>query len=124
MLALLYSLVPLAEIFLLIYLGGIIGNYITLALTASTGLAGMLVALNSFQKNLSRFKDKIREGVYPGKEFVTLTGVFTGGILLLTPGFITDFFGFLMFIPAIRNALGRVLIRKTQTGLKELYEYL
>ena len=124
MLALLYSMVPLAEIFLLIYLGDILGTYLILALTASTGLVGLLIALNSFQRNLKTLKQKIKDGQYPGEEFLTLTGVFAGGLLLLTPGFITDFLGFLLFVPAIRNGLGRLFIQKTQTSLKELYEHL
>jgi len=123
-LALLYSLLPLAEIFLIIYLGDRIGNYFTLALAAFTGLMGMLFALRGFQKNLQLLKDKIKEGVFPTEEFITLTGIFAAGILLLTPGFITDLLGFSLFIPVIRSALGRFIIRVTRTNFKELYEYL
>ena len=123
-LSLLYSMVPLAEIFLLIYIGARIGNYLALALAASTGLVGMLIALKYFQKNLFLLKQRVKQGVYPGKEFINLIIVFTGGILLLTPGFITDFMGFLLFVPIIKNAAGRIFIQKTQTSLKELYEYL
>jgi len=123
-LALLYSLLPLAEIFLIIYLGDRIGNYFTLALAAFTGLMGMLFALRGFQKNLRLLKDKIKEGVFPTEEFITLTGIFAAGILLLTPGFITDLLGFSLFIPVIRSALGRFIIRATRADFKELYEYL
>jgi UPF0716 protein FxsA len=123
-LALLYSLLPLAEIFLIIYLGDRIGNYLTLALAACTGLMGMLFALRGFQKNLAILKEKIKEGVFPTEEFITLTGIFTAGILLLTPGFVTDFLGFLLFVPVIRSALGRFIIRATRANFKELYEYL
>jgi UPF0716 protein FxsA len=124
-LALLYSLLPLAEIFLLIYVGARIGNYFTLALSALTGLVGMLVALRGFHKNLTTLKQKIREGIYPEQEFITLVGIFLAAVLLLTPGFITDVLGcFLFFIPAMRNGFGRVFVRLTGTDLKELYEYL
>ncbi len=123
-LALLYSLLPLAEIFLIIYLGDRIGNYFTLALAAFTGLMGMLFALRAFQKNLQLLKDKIKEGVFPTEEFITLTGIFAAGILLLTPGFITDLLGFALFIPVIRSTLGRFIIRVTRANFKELYEYL
>ena len=123
-LSLLYSVAPLAEIFLLIYIGSRLGNYLTLALAASTGLVGMLIALKYFQKNLFLLKQRVKQGVYPRKEFINLIIVFTGGIMLLTPGFITDFMGFLLFVPIIKNAAGRIFIQKTQTSLKELYEYL
>ena len=124
LLALLYSLLPLAEIFLLIYLGDRIGNYFTLALAALTGLIGMLFALRGFRRNLEILKKKVRAGEYPGEEFVTLTGIFLAAVLLLTPGFITDVLGLLLFVPVIRSGLGRLLIRLTRTDLKELYEYL
>jgi UPF0716 protein FxsA len=124
LLALLYSLLPLAEIFLLIYLGDRMGNYFTLALAALTGLIGMLFALRGFRKNLDILKRKIRAGEYPGEEFATLTGIFVAAVLLLTPGFITDVLGLLLFVPVIRSGLGRMLIRLTRTDLKELYEYL
>jgi UPF0716 protein FxsA len=123
-LALLYSLLPLAEIFLIIYLGDRIGNYFTLALAACTGLMGMLFALRGFQKNLALLKDKIKQGTFPAEEFVTLTGIFAAGILLLTPGFITDLLGFLLFVPLIRSALGRFIIKVTRADFKDLYEYL
>lgn len=123
-LALLYSLVPLAEIFLLIYLGTVIGYYFTLALAAFAGLVGMLLALKEFQKNIQSLKVKARRGVFPTQEFINLTGILAASILLLTPGFITDTLGFLLFVPAIRDALGNFILRKTRTNLKEIYEYL
>jgi UPF0716 protein FxsA len=123
-LALLYSLVPLAEIFLLIYLGNLIGYYFTLALAAFAGLVGMLAALKEFRKNLEALREKTRQGMLPTQEFINLTGVLAASILLLTPGFITDGLGFLLFVPAVRNALGRWVLAKTRTDLKELYEYL
>jgi UPF0716 protein FxsA len=123
-LALLYSLVPLAEIFLLIYLGTVIGYYFTLALAAFAGLVGMLLALKEFQKNIQSLKAKARRGVFPTQEFINLTGILAASILLLTPGFITDSLGFLLFVPAIRDALGNWILRKTRTNLKEIYEYL
>jgi UPF0716 protein FxsA len=123
-LGLLYSLVPLAEIFLLIYLGNLIGYYFTLALAAFAGLVGMLIALREFRKNLQALREKTRRGTVPAQEFVNLISVLAASILLLTPGFITDALGFLLFVPAVRNAWGRWVLSKTRTDLKELYEYM
>jgi UPF0716 protein FxsA len=123
-LGLLYSLLPLGEIFLLIWLGDRIGKYITLALAASTGLLGMLFALRAFQRTLAVLKQKIAQGVFPSEQFVTLAGIFTAALLLLTPGFITDLLGFLLFVPAFRNGLGKAILRITGVDLKEIYEYL
>jgi len=123
-LALLYSLVPLAEIFLLIYLGNAIGYYFTLALAAFAGLIGMLLAMRQLRKTLEQLKRKTRKGVLPTQEFISLTAILAASILLLTPGFITDTLGFLLFLPAFRDRLGNLLLRRSRTNLKDLYEYL
>ena len=123
-LGLLYSLVPLAEIFLLIYLGSRIGVYISLALAAFAGLVGMLLALRELRKTLDALHKKARRGKEPTQEFVSLTAILAASILLLTPGFITDTLGFLLFVPSVRDAWGRWVLSKTRTDLKELYEYL
>ncbi len=121
---LLYSLVPLAEIFVFIRLGDLLGGYLVMAAAALMGLVGVLIALRQIRISLETLKEKIRGGEYPGKEFVDLLGILLGSILLLTPGFITDFFGFLLLIPPIREALGRMIARRMDVRLKEVYEYL
>lgn len=121
---LLYSLVPLAEIFLFLYLGDLVGNYLILAVAAMTGLVGVLIALRQIRGTLASLKSTIRKGQYPGKEFVDLAGILVGSIFLLTPGFITDFFGFLLLVPPIREALGRMIVRRMDGKLKDVYEYL
>ena len=123
-LMLLYSILPLAEIFILLKLGGILGNYLTLALAASTGLFGVLIALKEFRNTLKRIRTAIKEGVYPGKELIGLVIILAGGIFLLTPGFITDFLGFMLFLPVVRTLVGKIVSRRLEKRLKEVYEYL
>jgi hypothetical protein len=67
---------------------------------------------------------RIRRHEYPGTEFVDLAGILMGSILLLTPGFITDFVGFLLMIPFFRRFLGRAVTRRMDRSLHEVYEYL
>lgn len=123
-LMLLYSIVPLCEILLFLYLGEIAGNYLVLAVAAVVGLVGVLIAMRQVQGLLVRLKVKIRQGLYPGKEFVDLAGIFLGSVFLLTPGFITDLAGFLLFLPPIRGAIGRAVARRLDGKFKEIYEYL
>jgi UPF0716 protein FxsA len=121
---LLYSIVPIAEIFLFLWLGELIGNYLILAIAAVVGLLGMLFALREVRVTLERLRARIRRHEYPGSEFVDLAGILAGSILLLTPGFITDFVGFLLLIPFFRRVLGRVVTRRMDRSLHEVYEYL
>ena len=123
-LMLLYSIVPLGEIFLFLYLGELVGNYLVLAVAAIVGLAGVLIAMRQVQGILLRLKVKIKQGIYPGKEFIDLAGILIGSIFLLTPGFVTDLLGFLLFIPPLRDALGRAITKRLDRNLKEIYEYL
>ena len=124
LLFLLYSLLPIGEIFLILYLGGQLGNYLTLALAASTGLVGVLISLARLQETNRRLREKIAAGEYPGAEFVELAGVLVSGVLLLTPGFVTDVLGLMLFLPSIRGAVGRAITRRASRHLKEVYEYL
>jgi UPF0716 protein FxsA len=116
--------VPLGEIFHFIYLSDLVGAYLILAIAAMTGLVGVLIALGQVRSVLARIKEKIRAGEYPGREFIGLGGILVGSVFLLTPGFITDFFGFLLLIPPIREGLGRLVVKRLDKRLKEVYEYL
>lgn len=123
-LVLLYSLLPLAEIVLILSVGDVIGKYLTLAITASTGLLGMLVAARQLRGLLDRARARIRSGEYPGAEFVEIAGILVGSILLMTPGFITDTLGLVMFIPAVRRRVGQAITGRLQRRLTEVYEVL
>ena len=124
LLVLLYSLLPLAEIVLLLYMGGVFGKYLTLACAASTGLLGVLMAMHQFRSVLKDLKAKVKQGVFPEREFISIVGILAGGIFLLTPGFITDLFGFFLFVPPFRNMIGRFVTKRMDKQLKEVYEYL
>jgi UPF0716 protein FxsA len=122
--ALLYSLVPLGEIVLILLVGDLIGRYLTLAIAASTGLLGALIAARQLRGLLDRARARIRAGVYPGPEFVDIAGVLVASLLLVTPGFVTDAIGLAMFVPAARKAVGGLITRRLQRRLTEVYEYL
>ena len=123
-LVLLYSLVPLSEIILILFVGDLIGRYLTLALAASTGLVGVLIAARQLRSLIAAARAKIRGGVYPGAELVDAAGILVGSILLMTPGFVTDAMGLLMFLPAVRKKVGGMITRRLQRRLVEVYEYL
>lgn len=121
---LLYSLVPLGEIMLFLYLGELIGNYLVIALAAVIGLVGVLVDVAQMRSTLDRLRAKVRKGKYPGREFVDLAAMLVSSVLLLTPGFITDLVGFLLLVPALRQALGKAIAKRLDKNFKEVYAYL
>ena len=121
---LLYSIVPIAEIILFMWLGDLVGQWLIVAVAAMLGLFGMLIALREVRVTLARLRARIRRHEYPGAEFIDLAGILVGSVLLLTPGFITDFVGFLLMIPFLRRFLGRAVTRRMDRSLHEVYEYL
>ena len=123
-LALLYSLVPVAEIILILYLRPFFGNYLLLAALVATGLVGLGIAWRQVVKALASLREQVQSGEYPEQEFSNLAGALFCSLLLLTPGFISDFVGLISFLPVIKRSIGRGITGKMEDRLKELYEYM
>ena len=117
-------LLPLTEIFILMYMSDFFGQFFLLGLAASTGLFGVLIAVLQVNKTITTLKEKINKGEYPGKEFIILSGILVSSLLLITPGFITDLLGFFMLVPFFRNEIGKFITHKIDKTLREIYEYL
>ena len=121
---LLYSLVPLAEVFLFLYLGNLLGNYLVLILTAVTGVGGALVALDQARRAVARLRTRLREKHNAARELGECAALVVAGILLVTPGFLTDIAGYLLLIPAVRASIGRRLARLIKRLDKDIYARL
>jgi len=119
-----FCLVPAAEIFFFIYLGSLIGNWLVFILALLAGLPGVLIAQSQLHDVLERLRAKIRGEQYPGGELVDLLGILASGLLLVTPGFLTDVAGYLLLVPSLRGILARAFARKMDRGLKELSYFL
>lgn len=106
-----FILVPLAEIGLFIEVGGILGLWPTLAIVILTAFLGTALLRAQGLAAFSRAQNSMAEGRLPVEEVVHGFCLVIAGALLLTPGFLTDAVGFLLFIPAVRLALGRAALR-------------
>ncbi len=121
---LLFSLVPLAEIFLFVFLGNVIGNYLVLVIAVVVGLVGGFVALSQARRTEARLRERVAAGAWPGREIADFVGFAAAALLLITPGFITDCAGLLLLIPGLRRAVGHRLAARLKTGFKGLYDRL
>ncbi|MEW5784575.1 MAG: FxsA family protein [Bacillota bacterium] len=119
-LLLLFILVPLAELWILIELGGLIGTWPTILLVASTGFVGVLLAKSQGLAVLYRMQQDMERGILPGDKLVDGACILVGGAFLLTPGLLTDIFGFTLLVPLTRGwlkaAIRRYLQRKLDSG--------
>jgi UPF0716 protein FxsA len=111
LLVLLFIVVPIAELYVIIQVGQWIGLLPTLALLLADALLGALLLRQQGRSAWRRFNAAIAERRFPGREAADGVMVAVGGTLLLTPGFITDIFGFLLLVPPTRALVRRGLFR-------------
>lgn len=103
--------VPALEIWLLISIGQYIGPWLTIILIILTGVLGAWLAKYQGLEALRNAQQKMSHGQMPGDVIIDGLCILVGGVLLLTPGFISDSIGFFLLIPATRNILKPFIIR-------------
>ncbi len=104
--------VPLLEIWVFIEVGGRIGTWNTIAIVLLTGVAGTLLLRIQGLGVLARVHDSLDRGVMPVAEVFDGLCLLVAGAVLLTPGFVTDTIGILLFVPAFRRAIGHWLAQR------------
>ena len=109
---LLFALVPVAEIYVLVSVGGAIGVFPTIALVLLTALAGAHLARMQGLSTMVRIRENLDQGFMPAEELLDALLIFLAGMALLTPGFLTDLCGLLILLPATRNIFKRWLRKK------------
>ena len=109
---LLFALVPVAEIYVLVSVGEVIGVFPTIALVLLTALAGAHLARMQGLSTMVRIRENLDQGFMPAEELLDALLIFLAGMALLTPGFLTDLCGLLILLPATRNIFKRWLRKK------------
>ena len=113
-LILLFTVVPIIEVALLIKVGQYIGVSYTIGIIVITGVVGAYLAKLQGFLTLRRIQDDINQGRMPADRLFDGVLILCSGILLLTPGFITDLIGFMGLIPFTRNLFKQWLKRKAK----------
>ena len=94
----LFIIVPLVELFLLVVVGGRVGLFPTIILVALTGAWGAYLAKSQGLSILAKIQSETAAGRVPTAELVDGLLVLIGGVVLLTPGLLTDLVGFLLMV--------------------------
>tara|TARA_B100000925_G_C21963932_1_gene454639 strand:+ start:840 stop:1229 length:390 start_codon:yes stop_codon:yes gene_type:complete len=117
--------VPLVEIYLFILVGKFIGSLETILLVILTAIIGSFLIKREGTKTLNYLKlsgvtepqnliKALRDGL-----FIVLSGIF-----LITPGFATDLFGFILFLKPIRDFIVKFVLKKIKfSKLSEFNEH-
>lgn len=99
----LFVLIPIVEMWILIEVGSRIGALPTIALVVLTASIGLSLLKRQGLATILSARRKMDQGAIPASELVNGVMIAVGGALLLTPGFVTDTFGFLLLIPQTRQ---------------------
>lgn len=112
LLAVLFILVPVLELQLLFRLGSAIGLLPTLALVVVTGLLGAHLARQQGLRVWAAINAKLAAGELPGDDLLGGALVLAGGVLLITPGIVTDLAGFVLLLPPARRLVAGYIKRR------------
>lgn len=113
----LFILVPIAELFLIIKVGAFLGIFSTLMILILDSFIGAWLVKRQGLSLIRRAKVRMSAGEMPGDELVTGLAVLVAGVLMLTPGFLTDAIGMALLISPIRSVVIKFLKRKFQGRL-------
>lgn len=102
-------IVPMAEIAAFVVIGGQIGVWATLGMVLLTAIIGSFLLRWQGIGLFNRINSEMRANRIPGRDLVHGVMILIAGVLLLTPGFVTDSLGFLLFVPAIRDLVWRLV---------------
>jgi len=115
---------PVAELAVLIQVGSVIGVMNTIGLVLLTAVVGAWLLRQQGLATLLRANERLNSGELPAKEVAEGLILAVGGAMLLTPGFITDTFGFLCLIPGTRHWLAaQALKRMTIAGRSQSFRF-
>jgi len=107
---LLVFIIPFLEIYLLLKVGGIIGAFPTIFLVVLTAVLGTWLLRQQGFATLQKLQTNLQLGKIPAYEMIEGPIILVGGVLLLTPGFITDVIGFACLIPQLRRKIAQYFI--------------
>jgi UPF0716 protein FxsA len=111
-LALIFLLVPVAELYVIYLVGDAIGVWQTFLLLAADSVLGSLLLRSQGRSVWIRFNDALAAGRMPHREVMDGVLVIFGGAFLITPGFLTDVLGLLLLVPPTRSVVRRMLVRR------------
>ena len=109
-----FTIIPVSEIYILIAIGGQIGILPSIGLVILTGIVGASLARSQGLQTLGRIRDSFQQGVVPGEELLNALLIAIAGIVLLTPGFLTDAVGLFLLIPTTQALCREWLKRRME----------
>lgn len=104
-----FIVVPLAEIYVLIQVGQVIGVWWTIVLLVLDSLLGSWLIKREGARAWQALRGALDNGRMPARELADGALILIGGTLMLSPGFVTDAFGIVLILPFTRPIARRLL---------------
>ncbi len=116
-LLLLFTLVPLIELYVLLRIGSRLGVAPTILLVVVTGVVGAQLARREGVRTLRQIQAQLQRGVMPTEGLVDGALILAAGLLLVTPGVLTDAVGFGLLFPLTRAVLRQYVRRRLEAAV-------
>ena len=113
-----FTLIPVVEIYLLIKIGSYVGAFNTVVIVIVTGLLGAYLARIQGLQTMFRVRTSLQQGIMPTNDLIDALLILIAGIVLLTPGFITDVAGLLILYPYTRRIFKQFLQSKLKRWIE------
>ncbi|MEZ9595100.1 FxsA family protein [Shewanella sp. 10N.261.52.F9] len=113
-LLLIFVVVPVMELSVLIRVGEVLGSWTTVALVIFTAVVGVSLVRSQGVSTLMQVQQKLARGEAPGQEIVEGMMLAVAGLLLLIPGFVTDFIGLVLLTPFTRIPVAKFFYQRMQ----------
>ncbi len=124
-LLILFTVLPLAELVILIRIGTLIGALNTVLVVIATAFVGASLAKREGLSTLSKIRLSMARGIVPGDELMDGVLILIAAVVLITPGLLTDLLGFAVLIrPSrrwIKGRLKRIVKRSMDKGSMEIH---
>tara|TARA_B100001013_G_C24602039_1_gene439343 strand:+ start:100 stop:480 length:381 start_codon:yes stop_codon:yes gene_type:complete len=118
-LLILFLLLPAVELIVLIEIGREFGILFTLVLILTTGVLGAYLAASQGLLVLRQIQKEMSEGRFPAVTLLDGAIVLLAGLVLLTPGIVTDAIGFFCLIPTCRQIIRKFLFNRLYKAFKK-----
>ena len=112
----LFIAMPIIEIGVLIQVGGLLGLWPTLIIVILTAILGTWMLRQQSAATLMQAQQRLSAGQLPAQQIFEGLLLLVGGVLLLTPGFVTDAIGFACLLPWSRRWLAGRIAERTKPG--------
>jgi UPF0716 protein FxsA len=113
----LFAVLPIVEIAILINVGEQIGGWYTVAIVVLTAFFGARLVKQEGLSTLTQAQQKMQTGQMPGQEMAEGLLLVIAGVLLVTPGFVTDGIGFLLSLPVTRPLIAKGLMKHMSVNM-------